>query len=916
MKKTLLLSAALFIAVMGFGQTQQGYVKTIGRMVNGKYEPGEGLTGAVVSIQNHNPVIVQNRDGSFSFLVPKEMKFHIDSVNKKGFELLDYSQLRTHTYCGDTLWLTMENPAKQQAYLREKQREWQRNLESVQRRLEDSIQNLNISLEEKNKKLAEIDQQREVNEKYIQELAKYYSTIDYDRISDFQRQIISLLEGGDYAKARQLIHAKGDIKKRWEAIKQKEKAEAQKDAEILMQIETNEKAKAGTALEKTDLGQDCYSLFQTHLMEHHFDSAAYYIEFRANVDTTNAQWQFDAAYFFSMQMDYKDAIPYYERALNIYRGKDSEDLQSYGIEMAYTLNNLANIYSNTDPTLIATSEDMFEEALDICDELLDAKYNEANAPKMLALSNLMQLYANSRRYSESENLFMEGIELYQSIQYDTLLMSNPSMVTALLSLLENGYGLSLRGGYYISPEMAEQTLNAMTAKFSLDDLIEFAEEDIEVYGPTIIRAASIMADLHFKAQQLDRSEELLKKTVEIAKKLAQGNPDAYSPGFVQQLQSLGYYYLNTGRFEESKPLFEEALETCRQLMETDSLLFAPLTADVLTNLGNLHGNIGYMNQNIGELRVCESYLTEAVEIERILVKTNPSRYEDGLCGTLASLGDLYQALGVFDSDTYTKSEACYLEVIEIERRLADNNPQYNQVALVNSLNKLGNLYYSVAAQNQDKEMFQKSENYYLEAIEIGHRLADSSPEIYDSGLAGSLLTLGNLYRDMDEFDRCKEIYEEAVEICKRHDDDIQLMSLLGELYSNLEEWDKAYRIFTELHPILKTMYLEAPTSQSQSYVFNLGNESFCAIFMKKYEEAEQCAREALEIDITQKWIFTNLAASLLLEGKYSEAEELYVFLKPELKESLLDDLAAFERAGIILKARKADVERIRIILNE
>ncbi len=93
MKKTLLLSAALFIAVMGFGQTQQGYVKTIGRMVNGKYEPGEGLTGAVVSIQNHNPVIVQNRDGSFSFLVPKEMKFHIDSVNKKGFELLDYLSL-------------------------------------------------------------------------------------------------------------------------------------------------------------------------------------------------------------------------------------------------------------------------------------------------------------------------------------------------------------------------------------------------------------------------------------------------------------------------------------------------------------------------------------------------------------------------------------------------------------------------------------------------------------------------------------------------------------------------------------------------------------------------------------------------------------------------------------------------------
>lgn len=86
--------------------------------------------------------------------------------------------------------------------------------------------------------------------------------------------------------------------------------------------------------------------------------------------------------------------------------------------------------------------------------------------------------------------------------------------------------------------------------------------------------------------------------------------------------------------------------------------------------------------------------------------------------------------------------------------------------------------------------------------------------------------------------------------------------------------------------------------------------------MKEFAKAEQCASEALEIDISQKWIFTNLAAALLLQGKYADAEELYVFLKPELKSSLLDDLAAYEQAGVIPKERKADVERIRKMLYE
>ena len=76
------------------------------------------------------------------------------------------------------------------------------------------------------------------------------------------------------------------------------------------------------------------------------------------------------------------------------------------------------------------------------------------------------------------------------------------------------------------------------------------------------------------------------------------------------------------------------------------------------------------------------------------------------------------------------------------------------------------------------------------------------------------------------------------------------------------------------------------------------------------------ACEALAIDPSQKWINTNLAAALLLQGKYDEAEAIYRQYKDELKDSFLQDFIDFEAASVIPEECKADVERIRQMLNE
>ena len=43
-----------------FSQTQQGIVKTRGRMVNGQHVPGTGLSGATVTVKGGNAVVSSN----------------------------------------------------------------------------------------------------------------------------------------------------------------------------------------------------------------------------------------------------------------------------------------------------------------------------------------------------------------------------------------------------------------------------------------------------------------------------------------------------------------------------------------------------------------------------------------------------------------------------------------------------------------------------------------------------------------------------------------------------------------------------------------------------------------------------------------------------------------------------------------
>ncbi len=112
------------------------------------------------------------------------------------------------------------------------------------------------------------------------------------------------------------------------------------------------------------------------------------------------------------------------------------------------------------------------------------------------------------------------------------------------------------------------------------------------------------------------------------------------------------------------------------------------------------------------------------------------------------------------------------------------------------------------------------------------------------------------------------------------------------------------------------MYERELERNKEDYSITIGSHSFCCMFMQEFSKAEQYAREGIEVDPTQTFIYSNLAPSLLFQGKYKEAEEIYKKYKLELKDSFLSDFEQFETEGIIPEIYQSDVEKIKQLLNE
>ena len=507
-------------------------------------------------------------------------------------------------------------------------------------------------------------------------------------------------------------------------------------------------------------------------------------------------------------------------------------------------------------------------------------------------NNLGLLYCNTQRFAESEQMYKSALRIYKRLADST-----PQVYESELAMIYNNFGYL----YRTTQRFAE---SEQMHKSALEIRQRLAASNPLAYDLDLAMSYNNLGLLYRTTQRFAESEQMHKSALEIHKRLADSNPKLYEPVLAGSYILLGNLYSTTQRFTESEQKHKSALEIYKRLVDSNPQVYEPVLAASFIFLGDLYNTTQCFTES-------EQMHKSALEIYKRLVDSNPQVYEPVLAASYISLGNLYST-----TQRFTESERMYKSALRIYKRLADSNPQVYEPVLATSYNTLGALYYTT-------QRFTESERMYKSALEIRKRLADSNPQVYEPDLAGSYNNLGALYNTTQRFTESEQMYKFALEIYKRLADEnlhpyaqkqAECLLCLHQLYGQEKKYSQAYLCFEQNIHLLKTLYQSDKSNYKEQLNGILVDQSFYAIFEKQYAEAETYSREALEVDSTKHIAYSNLAAALLFQGKYFEAETIYSQYKSELKEGFLSDFEEFSKTGVIPKNREGDVEKIKQLL--
>lgn len=892
--KLLLFLILLQLPLWVTSQTQQGYVKTKGRLVDGKLVPGQGIKGATVTVQGRNAVLVNADDGSFSFPMPGKT-FQLQEVKKSGYQLVDADIIRrSYTYSPTPLYIVMETPDQQLndqlAAERKIRRTMQRKLEEREDEIEALKVQQKITEDEYRSALQKLYSEMEGNERLIADMAKQYASMDYDQMDELNRRISDAIINGRLIEADSLLHSKGDLNDRIAEVQREQQAEALRQEKLESAMADLEAAKKGTQKKLDDIADDCKRFFDRFKMDLLFDSAAYYIELRANLDTLMPVWQTDAAFFLQNQNKFNKAETYYERAILIYEYLEEEYPTEYEAVLAQTLNSIGILYSLTQRPV--ESEAAYQESLSIFKKLAENDPKYENRVSML-LHNLGILYNSNQLFDESETMLLKALEIERRLAAADPKNHEPDLANALNSL----------GSLYSDIQRFKECETMFNEALTISRRL--ALDDPQTYEPNVAMILNNLATIYSNSQRFNESEALFLEALEIRRRLAKDNPQAYEPDYATSLSNLASLYEDLQRHAESETLFLESLEIRRRLAKENPQAYEAELTGTLNNLAILYSNIQRFDES-------EAFYLETLELRRRLAKDKPLMYNPNLATVLHNLAGLY-----YTTDNFEESEKLFLEALEIRRSLAEENPLAYEPDLMSTLCDLGSLY-------ADIPLKEESEALYKEALDIGRRLVQENPKVYEPELAKTLNNLALLYAEYEQLNECEPILVESIDICRRlvkdnptvyEDSYFRALLGLSLIYLDQENYEKSYQIEKELLPIFEKRCADEENYQSDhsNLVTNL---SFNALLSGHFSEAEQYARSQHNLDPTNPTPIVALAEALLMQGKYDEAEPYFLKMKDERKDSFLNDLETLEEEGLVPQEREDDIKRIRLLLEK
>ena len=742
MKKFLSLITIILLPLLAMAQTQQGYVKTKGRLnSNGTVTPGVRLSGATVVLKGGSSV-VSGANGAFSMKVPSN-KYYLQNVKKNGYLLVDPEVLsKTYAYSTNPLVISMETPDEQSADKLSNERKIRRTLQRTLQQREDEIEALKeqnkISEEEYRKALQKIYDEQSKNEKLISEMAERYSKIDYDQISDFDREFNQYILNGELTKADSLLNTKGDINSHinqyfelQEDIKEKEK-NLEKEKELGM-------------LAKEDLANRCEKKAEMFKIEYKNDSVAYYLGLRASLDTTNVQWQLDAGEFIADYIaDYDSAMEYFQRAMHN-SSELSEDKTSLKIKAINSIAGTYYILAEYDKTIQLNNT-----ALDICRK----NYGEVHANVANCYNNIGMLYNTMGNYEKALEFYEKSLLIRKEV-YDE-------------SHSEIAVSYSNIGAVYLKLNDFDNALKYGNMALDMSKSI-FGENN-----PQVAIDYNNIGNMYLSKGDYEKAIECIKKSLDINLSILKEN----HPNIGLCYNNLGSIYYSLSDIGKALKYFELAKD-----------IFITIYSENSPNLAPIYGNLGNVFARNKDYNTAMKYLNKTIELSiNVYGKehANTAMCYNNIGALYEDQGDLEQAL-----DYYRNALDIYNNVY--------HNKSHTDIATLYS--NIGCIYYKNGEHSIAIENLTNAINMYHEVYKTKYNL--DIADCYMS-LATIYYELNDKAKALECYEQIVDIRQNVVK--KAHETLLIAYRYVGLVQFQLGMYEKAYSNYKNAIDMTLSLY--------------------------------------------------------------------------------------------------------------
>jgi tetratricopeptide (TPR) repeat protein len=425
-------------------------------------------------------------------------------------------------------------------------------------------------------------------------------------------------------------------------------------------------------------------------------------------------------------------------------------------------------------------------------------------------------------------------------------------------------------------------------------------QDVTFY-PILATVLKDFADVHAQLYHFEEAENAYQESIAIRRKMAESGDETDLYNLYKTIGSIAFYHFRAHKYEEADKEYDEALEILNALMEQYGNKYF---ADIAETMGNA----SLLHTDLHQYKKAEYELKESLDIFKKIENVDEEYRLSNIATSLENLALMYE-----DTRNLDEAEKTLKEALSIERKLYAKNEEVYLPHLVVPMQNLANIHsYEGKYEEAEKEM--------QEVLRIHILLSDKNGGALMPEIAGNYDNLGVLYNDMKRYDESEEMFNKALEIydsISKNDGSKFLPEKAGTLdnlsilYKDQGRFDEAENSLIQVISIYKQLAQESQEAYTTWIARAIGNLSSLYVASRKAEKAEIKAKEALQIDDSQTWIYTNLMTSYIMQSKFDEADKMLLVLKQldtYFTKEYIKELEDYEEKNYFSDEQKAFVE--------